>query len=106
MRQYSSPNSEGTAKTNRPSPITRSPITRSRITRLRERASSPPNKLGFTILGDDEGQSVELSFAEIDERARAVAARLQALGGEGCRAMLVYPPGPDFIAAFFGCLYA
>ncbi len=37
---------------------------------------------------------------------RAIAAHLQALGMEGERALLLYPPGLDFIAGFFGCLYA
>ena len=32
--------------------------------------------------------------------------RSQAAGAAGERALLLYPPGLDFIAAFFGCLYA
>ena len=35
-----------------------------------------------------------------------MAARLQALDLVGSRALLLYPAGFDFIAAFFGCLYA
>ncbi|MEG3957006.1 AMP-binding protein [Microcoleus sp. herbarium2] len=35
-----------------------------------------------------------------------MAAQLQALGASGKRALLLYPPGLDYIAAFFGCLYA
>ena len=37
---------------------------------------------------------------------RAIAAWLEShnLGGE--RALLLYPPGLEFITAFFGCLYA
>src|SRR5258708_2279386 len=38
-------------------------------------------------------------------RARAVAVRLGALGLGGGRVLLLYPPGLEFIASFFGCLY-
>ena len=43
-------------------------------------------------------------MGELDERARAVAVALDE--GESLRALLLYPPGLDFVAAFFGCLYA
>lgn len=46
------------------------------------------------------------SFAELDRRARAVAARLGGRLQPGSRVMLVYPQGPDLAGAFFGCLYA
>jgi acyl-CoA synthetase (AMP-forming)/AMP-acid ligase II/acyl carrier protein len=42
----------------------------------------------------------------LDQRARAIAGRLQAAGASGQRVLLVFPPGLDYIAAFFGCLYA
>ena len=35
-----------------------------------------------------------------------IAALLESLGGQRERAILLYPPGLDYIAAFFGCLYA
>ena len=47
-----------------------------------------------------------LTRGELDRRARALAVRLQDLGLAGGRALLLYPPGLEFIAAFFGCLYA
>lgn len=45
-----------------------------------------------------------LTYAELDRRARSVAARLQRLEPE--RALLVFPPGLDYVAAVLGCLYA
>ncbi len=42
----------------------------------------------------------------MDQHARAIAARLQDLGAAGERVLLLYPPGLDYIAAFFGSLYA
>ncbi|GAC1671278.1 MAG: hypothetical protein PVS3B1_10540 [Ktedonobacteraceae bacterium] len=44
--------------------------------------------------------------AELDRRARMIGASLQGLLQRGARALLIYPSGLDFIAAFFGCLYA
>jgi len=46
------------------------------------------------------------SFAELDRRARAIAARLGTLLQPGSRVMLVYPEGADLAGAFYGCLYA
>ena len=42
----------------------------------------------------------------LDRRARALAAWLQEAGCAGERVVLLFPPGLDFVAAFFGCLYA
>ena len=42
----------------------------------------------------------------MDRRARSIAALLQSSAKAGDRALLLIPPGLDFIAAFFGCLYA
>ena len=39
-------------------------------------------------------------------QARAIAALLQSYNARGERAFLLYPTGLEFIAAFFGCLYA
>ena len=80
---------------------------------LRWRAEYEPDKLAYTFLVDGEKEEVHLTYGELDEQARAIAARLQQMGitGEVAtlppeRALLLYPPGLDFIAAFFGCLYA
>lgn len=61
---------------------------------------------GYAFLGNGETQTGRLSFADLDLRARAVAAKLQNLGLAGERAVLLYPPGLEYIEAFFGCLYA
>lgn len=73
---------------------------------LRSRAIHQPDKRGFILLKDGETPSGELTYQELDRQARAIAARLQSQGATGQRALLLYPSGLDFIAAFFGCLYA
>ena len=69
-------------------------------------ASGCADQTVFTYLEDGERQGGTLSFAQLDRRARGVAAQLQRRAQPGARVLLVYPPGLDYIAAFFGCLYA
>src|SRR4029453_1316966 len=54
---------------------------------------------------DRDGIS-EITYGELDRRARIIAARLQLELKPGDRALLVYPAGLEFISAFFGCMYA
>src|SRR5262249_21594529 len=46
------------------------------------------------------------TYEELDRQARAIGAWLQSRGITGERALLLYPPGLEYIVAFFGCLYA
>jgi natural product biosynthesis luciferase-like monooxygenase protein/FkbM family methyltransferase len=73
---------------------------------LRGRAETRPERLAYTFLKDGEAEDGEVSVGDLDTRARALGAALQDLGGAGERVLLLFPPGLDFIAAFFGCLYA
>ncbi len=73
---------------------------------LRHRAEHSPDELAFICLVDGEGDELCLTYAELDEQARAIAAWLSAAGWAGCRALMLYPPGLEFVKAFFGCLYA
>jgi amino acid adenylation domain-containing protein len=73
---------------------------------LRYRAVNEPEKLAFTFLQDGETSAENLTYRELDRRSRAIASQLQAMNLSGERALLLYPPGLDYLAAFFGCLYA
>jgi natural product biosynthesis luciferase-like monooxygenase protein len=73
---------------------------------LHSRALYEPDKKAFTFLLDGETEEISLTYLELDLQARAIATNLQDLGASGERALLIYPPGLEFIAAFFGCLYA
>jgi amino acid adenylation domain-containing protein len=73
---------------------------------LRFRSSTQPDKDAFTFLLDGKIEKATLTYQELDRRSRRVAAQLQALSLTGERALLLYPPGLDFLVAFFGCLYA
>ncbi|MBT9548719.1 MAG: AMP-binding protein [Candidatus Sericytochromatia bacterium] len=73
---------------------------------LRWRAQTHPELKALSWFGDGENLSSQLSYAELDASARAWAVRLLALQPSGNRALLVFPPGPEFLQAFVGCLYA
>ena len=72
---------------------------------LRERAEGMPEARAYTFLTGGE-ETATLTFAQLERRARAVASRLQQLKAKGERALLLYPPGLDYVAAFYGCLMA
>ena len=73
---------------------------------LQWRAMNQPHQLAYRFLLDGEYDEVCLSYQELDQRARSIAALLQSSAKVGDRALLLYPPGLDFIVAYFGCLYA
>ncbi|MDJ0578256.1 MAG: AMP-binding protein [Xenococcaceae cyanobacterium MO_234.B1] len=73
---------------------------------LHYRALHQPEQTAYTFLPDGETESDSLTYQELDQQARAIAASLQYFDASSERALLLYPPGLEFIAAFFGCLYA
>lgn len=75
-------------------------------TLLRQRAEEQPQQRGYTFLLDGEAQETHLTYQALNRQAQAIATLLQHMGAHGARALLIYPPGLDYIAAFFGCLYA
>src|SRR5262245_31063276 len=73
---------------------------------LEQRADELGDHRVFTFLVDGEAREEHMTVAQLRDRARAIAAELARLGAAGERALLLYPPGLDYVAAFFGCLHA
>lgn len=73
---------------------------------LRERAKNQPRQLAFRFLADGESEEILWTYEDTDRRARSVAALIQEFAKAGDRVLLLLPPGMDFIAGFWGCLYA
>lgn len=73
---------------------------------LRRHAKNQPQGLSFRFLTDGEFDEVEITYEALDRRARAIGARLQACTKAGDRVLILLPAGLDFVAAYFGCLYA
>lgn len=73
---------------------------------LRWRGEEQPNRRAYIYLVDGDTEEIPITNAELDRQARGLAVHLESLGARGERALLLYPPGLDFITAFFACLYA
>jgi acyl-CoA synthetase (AMP-forming)/AMP-acid ligase II len=69
-------------------------------------ADAAPERVAYSCLRDGEEVKERLTFAQLDQRARAIAAVLQHQTTAGDRALLLYPTGVEYVAAFMGCLYA
>jgi acyl-CoA synthetase (AMP-forming)/AMP-acid ligase II len=76
------------------------------VTLLTRRAESQPNDRAYIFLGDHGTEEAIITFRELHDAARSLAARLTKMAEPGDRAILVFPPGLEFIIAFFGCLIA
>ncbi|WP_119742341.1 non-ribosomal peptide synthetase [Pseudomonas sp. Larv2_ips] len=81
-------------------------LPRTLVQSLQRRAAQTPDQVALRFLADCAEQNVVLSYRDLDQRARTIAAALQANVALGERAVLLFPSGPDYVAAFFGCLYA
>lgn len=68
-------------------------------------AAERPDQVAF-YFSDGDGRDEQITYAELQRASRAVAWQLVSRGLVGERALLMFPPGLDFIIAFFGCLYA
>lgn len=79
---------------------------RSIVDVLQRRAEETPRGIAFVWLADGETEASRVTYAWLDEQARAIAGALEDRVHPGERVLLLYPPGLEFIAGFFGCLYA
>ena len=72
---------------------------------LRWRAQHCAKQLAYVFVTEGQ-ETARLTYEDLDHQARVVGGFLQEKGEPGARVLLLYPPGLDYIAAFFGCLYA
>lgn len=77
------------------------------INQFLDQSRIAPDRIAYTYLPDKAGdEPVSFTYAALNRKAQAIAATLQAQGAEGERALLLFPPGIEFIPSFLGCLYA
>ncbi|HKR22751.1 MAG TPA: fatty acyl-AMP ligase, partial [Pyrinomonadaceae bacterium] len=76
------------------------------VTLLRQRAVEQADRVAYTFLSEGDEPEKRVSYDQLDQQARSIAAHLQSYNAAGERVLLLYPPGLDYIAAFFGCMYA
>ena len=75
---------------------------------LKERADRNAGDLAFRFLGNGEldGPITEWTFSELYHQCAGVAEDLVEQGLAGSSVLLAFPPGLDFVKAFYGCLLA
>jgi fatty acid CoA ligase FadD28 len=78
-------------------------------TLLRERASLQPNRTAFTFMDYEQdwaGIAESLTWSQLYRRALNLAQELRLHASTGDRAVILAPPGLDYITAFLGALQA
>ena len=73
---------------------------------LRRRAELEPEVSAYAWLGADGAISEEYTYSALERRARSIAVELSGHARPGDRCLLLHPPGLEFVAAYFGCLFA
>ena len=73
---------------------------------LHNRAMEQPHQTIYNFLVDGETEEISLTYGQLEQKARAIAALLQSISSPQDRVLLLFPAGLDYITAFFGCLYA
>lgn len=62
--------------------------------------------MAYSFLIDGEEEVVDITYGELDARARAIATALREVCAPGANVLVVHPPGISFIVGLFACLYA
>ena len=73
---------------------------------LRHRAAVDSDRTAFIFLTGYDLQESRLTYAQLDQKARAIAVTLAKHNVSRQPVLLLEPPGLRFMAALFGCLYA
>jgi acyl-CoA synthetase (AMP-forming)/AMP-acid ligase II len=75
---------------------------------LKNRATKNADDIAFRFLenGEIDGPITEWTFSELYNQSAGVAEDLISQGLSGSSVILAFPPGLDFVKAFYGCLLA
>ena len=72
---------------------------------LQWRAVNESAKMAYQFLDSDDSWQM-VTYQELDKKAKEIGGFLQSIGTKGDRVLLFFNPGLDYIASFYGCLYA
>ena len=73
---------------------------------LQTRAEHTPDHTAFIFLRDGEDDEERISYKILDDAARTIAHHLIEKNLQGERALMLFPPGLEFVKALYGCFYA
>ena len=72
---------------------------------LRDRVQSMPEKILYTCISR-EAAAEQITFSDLDVRARRLAYQLRSIAKGEERVLLLYPDGVDYIVGLFACFHA
>lgn len=72
---------------------------------LAQRADESPGRKVFTMVESDQSEQT-LTYLELHRKAQDIAALLREEMPEEGRALLLFPPGLDYVCALYGCFQA
>lgn len=81
-------------------------VPRTLMHQLDRHARERPAAAAFRFIRGPDFSTEDLTWSALRARALGLARQLRERHAEGCRVLLVLPPGADYIAGFLGCLYA
>ncbi len=73
---------------------------------LQTRAIQTPDETAYIFLRDGEDDEERITYFELDRAARAIAGKLTESNVRGERALMLFPPGLEFVKSLYGCFYA
>ncbi|ANV84454.1 AMP-binding protein [Picosynechococcus sp. PCC 7003] len=74
---------------------------------LHHHADASPDRTAYYFIAGEDNLT-QLTYAQLEQQVKAIAAHLQTFIEPGDRILLVFPysAGLEFVASFYGCLYA
>ena len=73
---------------------------------LEKRAKEMPDSICYKFLKNGQDFEASLTCMQLQQRACAIAVKLQAHQAYGARVLILIPQSLGYIEAYFGCLYA
>lgn len=73
---------------------------------LEWRARFQTDRVAYTFLADNGSDRISLTWNQLHRKAQLIGQQLAAMEASGKTVLLLYPSDLEYVAAFFGCLYA
>lgn len=73
---------------------------------MQDHAAAKPDARAYTFLDDGERDGEVLTWSDVATRSERLASAIGQFAAPNARVLLLFPPGVDFIPAFFGSLRA
>ncbi|MCB0416543.1 MAG: fatty acyl-AMP ligase [Bdellovibrionales bacterium] len=70
------------------------------------RSESRPGQNSHIFLRDGQSDEQIITYADLDQKARALAVTLSQFASPGDSVLINHNPGLEYVCSFFGCLYA